>query len=176
MQTFLYAASKDANTVNPIGHNKAINDFVKNHQDVVENFEELPELDSDYLSIYTREAQRYSQTIRNWVSYAASNQINKQKQFMKTDQAFGKSLYDKIEQLENDKAFVVDVDDKQFNLLKGASSQIDRQLKDTDKVGLPLYQLNRIIYKNFQDALYASGLELPAFLEKTGIMDKVANL
>jgi len=95
---------------------------------------------------------------------------------MKTDKAFGKSLYDKIEQLENDKAFVINVDDKEFNLLKGAGSQIDRQLKDTDKVGVPLYQLNRIIYKNFQDALYASGLELPAFLEKTGIMDQIADL
>jgi len=104
------------------------------------------------------------------------NQINKQKQFMKTDQAFGKSLYDKIEQLENDKAFVVDVDGEKYNLLKGAGTQIDRQLKDTDKVGVPLYQLNRIIYKNFQDALYASGLELPAFLEKTGILDQFANL
>jgi hypothetical protein len=95
---------------------------------------------------------------------------------MKTDKAFGKSLYDKIEQLENDKAFVINVDDKEVNLLKGAGSQIDRQLKDTDKVGVPLYQLNRIIYKNFQDALYASGLELPAFLEKTSIMDQIANL
>jgi hypothetical protein len=41
---------------------------------------------------------------------------------MKTDKAFGKSLYDKIEQLENDKAFVVDVDGQEFNLLKGAGS------------------------------------------------------
>jgi len=45
---------------------------------VVESFEELPEIDVDYLTIYTREAQRYSQTIRNWVSYAMDNQINKQ--------------------------------------------------------------------------------------------------
>jgi hypothetical protein len=37
----------------PIGHNKVINEYAKNHRDLLlTEWEELPEIDSDYAAMY----------------------------------------------------------------------------------------------------------------------------
>jgi hypothetical protein len=53
------------------------NEYVKNHQDVVENFEELPTIAADYVSIYNQEAEKYLRTIQDWTQFSLNNQINK---------------------------------------------------------------------------------------------------
>ena len=37
-----------------IGHNKMINEFAEKHKELIANFEQLPELDMDYLSLYVK--------------------------------------------------------------------------------------------------------------------------
>ena len=80
--TYLYAASAQPNTITPVGHNMVFNEYVKNHQDVVENFEELPTIAADYVSIYNQESEKYLRTIQDWTQFSLNNQINKQKQFI----------------------------------------------------------------------------------------------
>ena len=174
--TYLYAASAQPTTNTPFGHNAIFNDYVKHHQDVVERFEELPEIAADYVTIYNQEAEKYLKTIQNWTQYSLNNQINKQKQFIRTDKAFSKSFLDKTNDLEKSKAFRINIGDKEYDLLKGAEVGVNRSLIDTDKIAVPLYQTERILYKNFQDALYDSGLTLPAFLEQTGLLEKLGSL
>lgn len=174
--TYLYAASAQPTTNTPFGHNAIFNDYVKHHQDVVEHFEELPEIAADYVAIYNQEAEKYLRTIQSWTQYSLNNQINKQKQFIKTDRAFCKSLLDKINNLENSKVFKVNINDKEYDLLKGSEIGVNRSLIDSDKIAVPLYQTERILYKNFQDALFESGLTLPAFLEQTGLLEKLGSL
>lgn len=176
--TYLYATSAQPNTITPFGHNMIFNEYVKNHQDVVKNFEELPTIAADYVSIYNQEAEKYLRTIQDWTQFSLNNQINKQKQFIRTDRAFSKSLLDKINDLEQKKAFVINVGDKEWDLLKGTEVGVNRALINVDdnKIAVPLYQTERILYKNFQDALFESGLTLPAFLEQTGLLDKLGSL
>ena len=75
-----------------------------------------------------------------------------------------------------DKTIVLGVNDKEYDLLKGSEIGVNRSLIDSDKIAVPLYQTERILYKNFQDALFESGLTLPAFLEQTGLLEKLGSL
>jgi hypothetical protein len=59
VSTYLYAASSTSNLENPIGHNKMINEFARNHKDVVRNWKELPEIDSDYSLAFNQALANY---------------------------------------------------------------------------------------------------------------------
>jgi hypothetical protein len=61
--TYIYAASSEANENTPVGHNKMVNDFVKNHSDVITKPIELPTMDSDYATIYNSELEKYRQVV-----------------------------------------------------------------------------------------------------------------
>ena len=50
--TYLYAASSTPTGNNVIGHNKVMNEYAKKHSNTVQNWEELPEIDDDYATIY----------------------------------------------------------------------------------------------------------------------------
>jgi hypothetical protein len=50
--TYLYAASSTPTDNNVIGHNKVMNEYAKKHSDTIQNWEELPEIDNDYATIY----------------------------------------------------------------------------------------------------------------------------
>ena len=47
--TYLYAASSTPTGNNVIGHNKVMNEYAKKHSDTIQNWEELPEIDDDFV-------------------------------------------------------------------------------------------------------------------------------
>ena len=55
VQTYLYAASAEPTEVIPIGHNKIFNEFAKNHSDMVQKWQELPEVPNDYATMYLQQ-------------------------------------------------------------------------------------------------------------------------
>lgn len=168
IRSFVYAASSTAELNKPIGHNKVINEFAKNHKDLVENWEELPEIDSDYATIYIQQLYKYESELNAWIDLSNKNSINKREQFVKTDKAFTKSLYDLIQDRENAKAFRINIDDEEYNLLEGLDAS------DPD-INVNLFNYERILYINFQKALSKSKLSIQEFLEKSKLFDKLVN-
>jgi len=59
VQTYLYAASVEPTEVIPIGHNKTFNEFAKNHTDMVQKWQELPEVPNDYATMYLQQISQY---------------------------------------------------------------------------------------------------------------------
>ena len=177
INTYIYAASANSDLTKPIGHNKVFNEMAKNHSDLVAKWEELPEIDDDYAALYLREISKYASVLQNWINFANNNDINKRSQFVRSDRAFNKSLWDLMYDLYQNSAFNVEIKDKdgnpvKRNLLDGFSS-IDDSLKDDDRVAVPLYNAEKLLYTNFQKALAESGLSVTEFLEQTKLFDKL---
>ena len=177
INTYIYAASANSDMSKPIGHNKIFNEMARNHSDLVTKWEELPEIDDDYATLYLREISKYSNVLQNWINFANNNTINKRGQFIRSDQAFNKSLWDYMYDLYQNSAFSIEISDRdgkkvKRNLLDGFSS-IDDTLKDKDKVGVPLFHAEKLLYTNFQKTLKESGLSVTEFLEQTGLFDKL---
>ena len=168
IRSFVYAASSTATFNTPIGHNKVINEFARNHRDLVENWEELPEIDSDYAMIYMQQLAKYEKELDMWINLSNTNQINKRAQFVNTDKAFIKSLYDLIQDKEAAKAFRIKVDDEEYNLLEGFDGS-------NSDINVNLYNYERTLYSNFQKALTKSNLSIAEFLEKSKLFDKLIN-
>lgn len=166
IETFLYAASSTAEMNSPIGHNKVINEYAKNHRDLLlTEWEELPEIDSDYAAMYLQQLHKYSKEIDGWIQLSNDNAINKKKQFEKVDSVFTKSLHDLIQNKANAKAFKVNIDDKEYNLLE--------TLEETGDDALTVFNAEKTLYKNFQEALYDSKLSVAEFLEKSQLLEKL---
>ena len=88
IRSFVYAASSTATFNTPIGHNKVINEFARNHRDLVENWEELPEI------ILTSSEKRQGldvlmSSIKNIIPYMRLN-FN-----IKTLYIYGSNVYDR---------------------------------------------------------------------------------
>lgn len=144
VQTYLYAASVDPSDVIPIGHNKTFNEFAKNHTDMVQKWQELPEVANDYATMYLQQISQYVNRLQTWIDYANNNAINKKQQFVKSDIAFTKSLWDAIQD-KGKKAFTFNIGDDRYDLLEG----IDKV--PTDQLGkeggaLALFGAERILY------------------------------
>ena len=77
MQTYLYAASAEPTEVIPIGHNKIFNEFAKNHSDMVQKWQELPEVPNDYATMYLQQIGQYVNRLQTWIDYSNNNAINK---------------------------------------------------------------------------------------------------
>ena len=77
INTYIYAASANSDMSKPIGHNKIFNEMARNHSDLVTKWEELPEIDDDYATLYLREISKYSNVLQNWINFANNNTINK---------------------------------------------------------------------------------------------------
>jgi hypothetical protein len=60
IRAFLYSASKVPSLAKPVGHNRALNEFARNHSDKTKNVEELPELTDDIANVYLYELDRYT--------------------------------------------------------------------------------------------------------------------
>lgn len=171
VQTYLYAASAEPTEIIPIGHNKIFNEFAKNHTDMVQKWQELPEVPNDYATMYLQQIGQYVNRLQTWIDYSNNNAINKKQQFIKSDIAFTKSLWDSIQD-KGKKAFTFNIGDDRYNLLEG----IDKV--PTDQIGkeggaLSLFEAERLLYQNFQNALAKSGLSVTEFLEESKILDSL---
>lgn len=160
---FMYAASSNPDKNNPIGHNQVINAFAQTHQDkLLKEWKPLPEIDSDYFTLYDQSISRYSSEIDYWVNLSNNNNVNKIRKFVATDRAFNIALFDAIK--SRDLKFKID--DEDFDLLEGfVEGEFEPEVK--------LFNTEQLLYKNFQRALKKSGLSVSEFLKKSGLLEKL---
>lgn len=161
--TYLYAASSTPTDNNVIGHNKVMNEYAKKHSDTVQNWEELPEIDDDYATIYQEQLNQFIKTLDAWIDLSNNNDINKRRQFEETDKALTRSFNGLWQ--ANKQHFVIDVKDKHYNLLDGS---LDDNVPDVS-----LFNYEKTFYGNFQKALQESGMSVPEFLRESNILDKL---
>lgn len=161
--TYLYAASSTPTGNNVIGHNKVMNEYAKKHSDTIQNWEELPEIDDDYATIYQEQLNQFIKTLDAWIDLSNNNDINKRRQFEETDKALTRSFNGLWQ--ANKQHFVIDVKDKHYNLLDGS---LDDNVPDVS-----LFNYEKAFYGNFQKALQESGMSVPEFLRESNILDKL---
>ena len=161
--TYLYAASSTPTGNNVIGHNKVMNEYAKKHSDTIQNWEELPEIDDDYATIYQEQLNQFIKTLDAWIDLSNNNDINKRRQFEETDKALTRSFNGLWQ--ANKQHFVIDVKDKHYNLLDGS---LDDNVPDVS-----LFNYEKTFYGNFQKALQESGMSVPEFLRESNILDKL---
>ena len=161
--TYLYAASSTPTGNNVIGHNKVMNEYAKKHSDTIQNWEELPEIDDDYATIYQEQLNQFIKTLDAWIDLSNNNDINKRRQFEETDKALTRSFNGLWQ--ANKQHFVIDVMDKHYNLLDGS---LDDNVPDVS-----LFNYEKTFYGNFQKALQESGMSVPEFLRESNILDKL---
>lgn len=136
---FIYGASNTPSYSGVIGHNKSLNQFVKNHLDVFKNIEELPELDSELANYLTNEIIQYQNTIKNYIEIHEKNKENREKRFEKAEENLIKTQLD----------FFNTNKDALSNLLEGSDSISDDGL-------LKLLKIQSLINYNYKKLL-ASG-------------------
>lgn len=161
--TYLYAASSTPTGNNVIGHNKVMNEYAKKHSSTVKNWEELPEIDDDYATIYQEQLNQFIKTLDAWIDLSNNNDINKRRQFEETDKALTRS-FNSLWQA-NKQHFVIDVKDKHYNLLDG--------VEDDNNPDVSLFNYEKAFYGNFQKALQESGMSVSEFLRESNILDKL---
>ena len=161
--TYLYAASSTPTGNNVIGHNKVMNEYAKKHSDTVQNWEELPEIDDDYATIYQEQLNQFIKTLDAWIDLSNNNDINKRRQFEETDKALTRSFNGLWQ--ANKQHFVIDVKDKHYNLLEGS-------IEDNNP-DVSLFNYEKAFYGNFQKALQESGMPVSEFLKESNILDKL---
>lgn len=161
--TYLYAASSTPTGNNVIGHNKVMNEYAKKHSDTVQNWEELPEIDDDYATIYQEQLNQFIKTLDAWIDLSNNNDINKRRQFEETDKALTRSFNGLWQ--ANKQHFVIDVKDKHYNLLEGSL--------DDNNPDVSLFNYEKAFYGNFWKALQESGMSVSEFLKESNILDKL---
>lgn len=161
--TYLYAASSTPTDTNVIGHNKVMNEYAKKHSSTVRNWEELPEIDNDYTTIYQEQLNQFIKTLDAWIDLSNNNDINKRRQFEETDKALTRSFNGLWQ--NNKQHFVIDVKDKHYNLLDG--------VVDDNTPDVQLFNYERTLFTNFQKALAESVLSVSEFLKESNILDKL---
>lgn len=79
-QGLLHGSTNTPNYVSPVGHNKSLNEFVRNHSDIFK-FEELPELSFELSNYLVNEINQYSELIQRYINLHDLNQGNREKRF-----------------------------------------------------------------------------------------------
>lgn len=80
-QAFIHSASVSSNYDTPVGHNKAINEFVQNHKNVFTTDQVLPEISNDYANFLLNEVYSFIIEANNWIELSRNNTSNKARKF-----------------------------------------------------------------------------------------------
>lgn len=91
-ESFIYGASVRTTDGTPVGHNKYVNEFVKNHTDVFSNTEELPEIKEEDANMLLGEISAYRREINSWINKHDQNTGQREIKFIKANQALTKSV------------------------------------------------------------------------------------
>lgn len=160
---FMYAASSNPDKRNPYGHNQVINAFAQTHKDtLLKEWEPLPEIDSDYFTLYNQSIAQYTSEIDYWINLSNNNNVNKIRKFVATDRAFNQALLDAIK----DRNLKISIDDTEIDLLDGfIDGDIDPEVN--------LFNAEKVLHKNFKKAVEKSGLSVYDFLIKTKLLEQL---
>lgn len=90
-ESFIYGASVRDTDGTPVGHNKSINEFVKNHSDVFGKTEELPEIKENDANMLLGEISAYRREINSWINKHDQNTGQREIKFIKANQALTKT-------------------------------------------------------------------------------------
>lgn len=90
-ESFIYGASVRDTDGTPVGHNKSINEFVKNHSDVFGKTEELPEIKENDANMLLGEISTYRKEINSWINKHEQNTGQREIKFIKANQALTKT-------------------------------------------------------------------------------------
>lgn len=91
-ESFIYGASVRNTDGTPVGHNKYVNEFVKNHSDVFGKVDELPEIKEDDSNMLLGEISTYRREINSWINKHDQNTGQREIKFIKANQALNKSI------------------------------------------------------------------------------------
>lgn len=91
-EAFIYGASVRNTDGTPVGHNKYVNEFVKNHSDVFSKTEELPEIKEEDANMLLGEIATYRREINSWINKHDQNTGQREIKFIKANQALTKTI------------------------------------------------------------------------------------
>ena len=91
-ESFIYGASVRTTDGTPVGHNKYVNEFVKNHSDVFSKTEELPEIEEGDANMLLGEISTYRREINSWINKHDQNTGQREIKFIKANQALTKTI------------------------------------------------------------------------------------
>lgn len=161
--TYIYAASSEPTSENAIGHNKVINQYAKNHSDKILNFEELPEIDTNYTALFQQSIGQFLNTINDWIQLSNENAINKRKLFSKTDKALVRSFTG----FWKNNNFKVNINGHNYDLLEG--------YKEVNNPNVNLYNYEHLFYQNLQKLLTTEKIGIKEFLQQSKLLDNNIN-
>ena len=137
-ETFIYGAKTIEGNVNPIGHNKQINNFVKNHKDVFKNAPELVEISKEDYSTLQSQINLYKREINQWLTKHENNSAQRDIKFIKASEALNSVIQDTFK-LNRDGFKIND----KIDLLKGYEDlTLDNSLSSVVAV-------KQLLYSNF---------------------------
>lgn len=151
-QAYLYAASTDSSFSSPVGHNKAINNFINSHKEVFSTARELPEIDSKLANFLIQELNNYKTEIQSWLNRHNLNTQNRDAKLFKIEPAIAKTVTDFFK-INRESFKVNDID-----LLEGFESiNLDNTLSS-------ILSIEELLYQNYNRFLNA-GYTLNDFLD-----------
>ena len=149
-EAYIKGASVKISDGQPIGHNKFINDFIKNHSDVFKNAQELTEIDSNKANIYLNEIRNYRKEINSWLNKHKLNSGAREAKFIKADEALTKTIMSFFDL--NREGFKLD----NVDLLDGYEDLTKENNLSS------VIAIQQLLFKNFQE----SGLSVSNILDK----------
>lgn len=174
IKAYLYAAGADTSYAFPVGHNKAINEFVKNHPGVFQNFEELPTLDQSVADMYLVEIDKYLRELSedsatSWISLSNRNKINKRQKLINAESKFNQAKLDFLDMVNKSQAMQFIANGKSYNLLEGMDAISD------DNPAVRLHKIEDLFYTNLHKAM-ADGLTFKQILAESKMLENLLDI
>ena len=167
LRVYLYAAATPSNDAGPVGHNKTANAFAESHADKFRTpWEKLPEISSDYAALYLQSLSTYIDEADRWIALSDMNSINKIEKFARTDMALSKALWGVLSGLPR----TFNYGGKTLDILEGIDS-IDQTALDSPLAQVPLYSLERLIYKNINQFAADQGITVAQLIEGSNLLE-----
>lgn len=161
-QAFIHAASVTSNYETPVGHNKAINQFIANHKDVFTTDQVLPEISEDYANFLLNEVASFIKEATNWVELSRINTSNKARKFTVAESKYIKAVSEFYR--TNRDSFKIN---PEVDLLEGYET-----IGDTDNP-LGLAKVEQLLHNNYLKAK-AKGVKIEQILDV--ILPKITNM
>ena len=159
---FIHAASVTPSYTSPVGHNKAINQFIANHKDIFTTNQILPEISEEYANLLINELDIFAKEATNWIELSQINTGNKIRKFNTAEEQYVQSVAEFYK--TNREAFKVN---PSTDLLEGYESLPEvKSLSDLAKV-------EQLLHNNYKKAV-ASGVSLQEILD--AVVPKVTNM
>ena len=167
LKVYLQAASTLPSTNAPIGHNRTINMFAEEHKDKLRSqWQKLPEIDADYATLYLQNLDGYIDEIDNWISFSDQNSINKISKFTRTGKVLSNVLWETLAKLPRSFSY----NGKTLDILEGIDS-IDKTMLDSNLAQVPLYNLERLIYKNINQFAADNGISVSELIQNSNLLE-----